>query len=108
MDFVFQYFYLLLLVYILDEPLAFFAEEIFDAVDGPGTNDEKLIRIWPTVCRKTTYTVESLADILNFQVLIGLYNFVVAQPLVYIEECINLITYIDMHFNNISDCVTTF
>ena len=33
-------------VFILDEPSAFYAEELFDATEGLGTNDEKLQRIF--------------------------------------------------------------
>ena len=33
-------------VFILDEPSAFYAEEIYDAVSGEGTNDRKLIQIF--------------------------------------------------------------
>jgi len=36
------------LLYVLDEPSAFYAEEIFDSVEGVGTNDEKLQRIFIT------------------------------------------------------------
>ena len=35
-------------MYVLDEPSAFYAEEIFDSVEGVGTNDEKLQRIFIT------------------------------------------------------------
>jgi len=34
------------LFFILDEPSAFYAEELFDATEGLGTNDEKLQRIF--------------------------------------------------------------
>jgi hypothetical protein len=34
------------LVFILDEPSAFYAEEIYDAVSGEGTNDQKLMQIF--------------------------------------------------------------
>ena len=33
-------------VFILDEPSAFYAEELFEATEGLGTNDEKLQRIF--------------------------------------------------------------
>ena len=33
-------------VFILDEPSAFYAEEIYDSTEGLGTNDEKLQRIF--------------------------------------------------------------
>ena len=33
-------------VFILDEPSAFYAEEIYDAVSSEGTNDPKLIQIF--------------------------------------------------------------
>ena len=33
-------------VYVLDEPSAFYAEEIFDSIEGLGTKDEKLRRIF--------------------------------------------------------------
>jgi hypothetical protein len=33
-------------VFILDEPSAFYAEEIYDAVSGEGTNDPKLMQIF--------------------------------------------------------------
>ena len=35
-------------MYVLDEPSAFYAEEIFDSIDGFGTKDEKLQRIFIT------------------------------------------------------------
>ena len=33
-------------MYVLDEPSAFYAEEIFDSIEGMGTKDEKLQRIF--------------------------------------------------------------
>ena len=33
-------------MYVLDEPSAFYAEEIFDSIEGLGTKDEKLQRIF--------------------------------------------------------------
>ena len=35
-------------MYVLDEPSAFYAEEIFDSIEGVGTKDEKLQRIFIT------------------------------------------------------------
>ena len=51
-------------VFILDEPSAFYAEELFEATEGLGTNDEKLQRIF-------VLRAEVVEWIFNFEISSG-------------------------------------